>query len=120
MLFADVSGGTRLYESLGDERALATIGRCLALVRDACEGHAGRVIKTIGDEAMTVFPTADDAAQAAAEMQARITAEPAIESQRLTIQRRLSYGPALTTAGDVFGDSVNIAARPSASRTARR
>jgi class 3 adenylate cyclase len=27
VLFADVSGSTRLYETLGDERALAAIGR---------------------------------------------------------------------------------------------
>lgn len=111
VLFADVSGSTRLYESLGDERALATIERCLGLVTEACNGYAGRVIKTIGDEAMSVFPTADDAAQAAAEMQSRIAAEPAVESQRLTIRVGFHFGPAIATGGDVFGDSVNIAAR---------
>jgi adenylate cyclase len=111
VLFADVSGSTRLYETLGDERALATIGRCLALVRGACEGNAGRVIKTIGDEAMAVFPSADNAAQAAAEMQARVAAEPAIAAERLLIRVGFHYGPALTTEGDVFGDSVNVAAR---------
>ena len=111
VLFADVSGSTRLYETLGDERALATIGHCLALVRAACEGNAGRVIKTIGDEAMAVFPAADNAAQAAAEMQARVAAEPAIAAERLMIRVGFHYGPALTTEGDVFGDSVNVAAR---------
>ena len=75
VLFADVSGSTRLYETLGDERALATVGRCVELMREACDGHAGRVIKTIGDEVMAVFPLADEAAQAAAVMQARIGAE---------------------------------------------
>ena len=111
VLFADVSGSTRLYETLGDVRALATIERCLALVKAACDGNAGRVIKTIGDEAMAVFPTADNAAQAAAEMQARVTAEPAIAAERLTIRVGFHFGPALRTDGDVFGDSVNVAAR---------
>src|SRR4051812_13891179 len=55
VLFADVSGSTRLYEELGDEVALSTIARCLAVVKRACDGHNGRVIKTIGDEAMAVF-----------------------------------------------------------------
>ena len=41
VLFADVSGSTRLYETLGDERALATIGQCVALMREACDGHRG-------------------------------------------------------------------------------
>ena len=36
VLFADISGSTRLYETVGDANALATIGRCLALVRLAC------------------------------------------------------------------------------------
>ena len=111
VLFADVSGSTRLYESLGDQRALATIGRCLGLVKEACDGYAGRVIKTIGDEAMAVFPAADNAAQAAANMQARITAEPAIGAHRLTIRVGFHFGPALEADGDVFGDSVNVAAR---------
>ena len=111
VLFADVSGSTRLYESLGDQRALATIARCLGLVKAACDGYAGRVIKTIGDEAMAVFPAADNAAQAAANMQARITAEPAIGAHRLTIRVGFHFGPALEADGDVFGDSVNVAAR---------
>ena len=111
VLFADVSGSTRLYESLGDERALATIEHCLSKVRDACEGHHGRVVKTIGDEVMAVFPTADDAAQAAAVMQARISAEPAVDTQRLSIRVGFQFGPALLTDDDVFGDSVNVAAR---------
>jgi adenylate cyclase len=111
VLFADVSGSTRLYESLGDERALATIGHALGLVREACDGYAGRVIKTIGDEAMAVFPAADNAAQAAAEMQARITAEPTMEAHRLAIRVGFHFGPALLAEGDVFGDSVNVAAR---------
>jgi adenylate cyclase len=111
VLFADVSGSTRLYETLGDERALAAVARCLDRVRESCVGSRGRVIKTIGDEIMAVFGSADDAAQAAAEMQARIEAEPPVEGQRLAIRVGFHFGPALATDGDVFGDSVNVAAR---------
>ena len=82
VLFADVSGSTRLYETVGDAVALATIGRCLALVRTACEGYRGRVIKTIGDEVMAVFPSADLAAEAAAEMQQRLSEMPPAGSAR--------------------------------------
>jgi class 3 adenylate cyclase len=111
VLFADVSGSTRLYEELGDEAALSTIARCLAVVKDACDGHQGRVIKTIGDEAMVVFPGADHAAEAAAEIQARIAEEPMAGTTRLALRVGFHYGPALQTEGDVFGDSVNLAAR---------
>src|SRR5512139_250758 len=74
ILFADVAGSTRLYETLGDAAALALVNRCLADVRLACEGHGSRIIKTIGDEMMAAFPDAGRAAEAAAELQERIAA----------------------------------------------
>jgi class 3 adenylate cyclase len=111
VLFADISGSTRLYETVGDANALATIGRCLALVRLACEGYGGRVVKTIGDEVMAVFPTADQATEAAAEMQARISELPPVGRSRLAIRVGFHFGPAIEVDGDVFGDSVNVAAR---------
>jgi class 3 adenylate cyclase len=114
VLFADVSGSTRLYESVGDATALDTIGRCLATIRTACEGHGGRVVKTIGDEVMAVFVGADHAAEAAAEMQARISEQPAVGRVRLAIRVGFHFGPAIEVEGDVFGDSVNTAARMAA------
>ena len=111
VLFADVCGSTRLYESLGDTEALATIGRCVAVISTVCVGHGGRVVKTIGDEAMAVFPSADLAAQAAAEMQARISEQPPVGGSRLAIRIGFHLGPAIEAEGDVYGDSVNVAAR---------
>jgi class 3 adenylate cyclase len=111
VLFADVSGSTRLYEELGDTAAQATIARVLAVVKEACDGYQGRLVKTIGDEAMVVFPGADHAAQAAAEVQARIAEQPPAGTQRLALRVGFHYGPALESNGDVFGDSVNLAAR---------
>jgi hypothetical protein len=79
-----------------------------------CTGHGGRVVKTIGDEVMAVFPTADKAAQAAAEMQARIHEQPPVGGSRLGIRVGFHVGPAIEAEGDVFGDSVNVAARMAA------
>jgi adenylate cyclase len=111
VLFADVCGSTRLYESLGDTEALATIGRCVAVISTVCVGHGGRIVKTIGDEAMAVFPSADMAAQAAAEMQARISEQSPVGGSRLAIRVGFHMGPAIESEGDVYGDSVNVAAR---------
>jgi adenylate cyclase len=111
ILFADVAGSTRLYETVGDAEALATIGRCLDLVRTVSEGHGGRLIKTIGDEAMVMFADADQAAEAAAEMQARISEKPLTDRIRLAIRVGFNFGPAIEVDNDVFGDSVNVAAR---------
>jgi adenylate cyclase len=83
----------------------------LNLIGTACTGHGGRVVKTIGDEAMAVFASADKAAQAAAEMQARISEHPPVGGARLAIRVGFHLGPAIEAGGDVFGDSVNVAAR---------
>jgi hypothetical protein len=71
-------------------------------------------VKTIGDEIMAVFPGADLAAEAAAEMQARISEQPPVGRARLAIRVGFHFGPAIAVEGDVFGDSVNVAARMAA------
>lgn len=114
VLFADVSGSTRLYELLGDTRAFAAINSCLDVLRHVTAVHGGRVVKTIGDEIMAVFPIACAAAQAACEMQAEVTALPAVEKNiRMAVRIGFHYGSVLENKedGDVFGDTVNIAAR---------
>lgn len=113
ILFADVSGSTRLYETLGDTRALATINNCLGILQKLTIQHKGRVIKTIGDEIMAAFPDADTAVHVATEMQLAITAEPPIGNVKVAIRIGFHFGPVLENAsdGDVFGDTVNTAAR---------
>ena len=66
VLFADVVGSTRLYEVLGDHQARDLVLLCVDLMRHSTERNRGTVIKTIGDEILAIFPTADDAANAAA------------------------------------------------------
>lgn len=111
VLFADVSGSTRLYEQVGDVRALATIGECLALVRDAAAGHGGRLVKTIGDEAMVVFATADQAVTAAGEIQLRMSEYARERQVKLALRVGLHAGETIESQNDVYGDCVNVAAR---------
>jgi adenylate cyclase len=110
-MFADVSGSTSLYEKLGDQRALAAIESVLAELRKSTALHDGRVIKTIGDEVMAVFPSVDAAMQAACDMQQRVTAIPQQDGVRLAIRIGFHFGPAIEEGGDFFGDAVNTAAR---------
>ena len=72
VLFVDISGSTRLYETLGDEQALARVGSSLALLSQVCEDCGGKVIKNIGDGAMCVFDTADAALRASRLMHEKI------------------------------------------------
>lgn len=111
ILFADIAGSTRLYEMLGDARARAVVASGIACLTEVTQRHGGTLVKTIGDEVMTTFPTANAAAAAAAEMQETITDAPRIDGQRLAIRVGLHFARALMEEADVFGDAVNVAAR---------
>lgn len=111
VLFADVSGSTRLYDALGNTQALSCIGLCLQIIREAAEGQGGRVVKAIGDELMCAFPDPASAARAAAEMQNRVSMQDPVSGQQLAIRVGMHFGPVIEREGDVFGDCVNVASR---------
>ena len=111
VLFSDVSGSTKLYETAGDAVAQAAIEKCINLMREKTINAKGRLIKTIGDEAMSVFATADRAADAAIEMQSAIADLPPVGGTRIGIRIGFNYGTVIERDGDVFGDAVNLAAR---------
>jgi class 3 adenylate cyclase len=111
VLFADVSGSTRLYERLGDAEALRAVERCLHRAERATVSHGGRVVKTIGDEIMAVFDSAEAGARAAGEIQQRVYDLPPVSGIKLAIRIGFHFGPAIEENGDVFGDTVNVAAR---------
>lgn len=111
ILFADVCGSTKLYDTLGDVKARSTVARCIQLMTEATENEGGTLIKTIGDEVMSTFKSADDAAAAATEMQESISGSLVVDGRPIAIRVGFHMGPVLCEGGDVFGDAVNLAAR---------
>jgi class 3 adenylate cyclase len=111
VLFADVSDSTQLYESLGDRQAVATVSRCLDMARDAAVGCGGRLVRSLGDEVMLVFSTALQAAEAALEIQKRMSQLANVLELRLAFHVGFHFGAAIERDGDIYGDSVNTAAR---------
>jgi class 3 adenylate cyclase len=113
ILFADVVGSTRLFEEMGDLRARDMISTCIDVMRQATEQHNGTVIKTIGDEVMSSFPSADDALNAAGQMQKQIVAhtELRVEGQPVAIRIGCHFGPVMLESRDIFGASVHMANR---------
>jgi adenylate cyclase len=113
VLFADVVGSTRLYEVLGDLKARDMVVQCVDLMRTATERNRGTVIKTIGDEILAIFPTANDAVNAAGEMQQDIGAHPelSVEGQHVAIRIGCHFGSVVLEKRDIFGASVHTANR---------
>jgi adenylate cyclase len=113
IVFADVVGSTRLYELLGDQRARELIAICIDVMRSATEQNQGTVIKTMGDEVMSTFPTANDAINAAAQMQKAISSNPIldIDGQPVSIRIGTHVGPVVLENRDVFGNTVHTANR---------
>ena len=111
VLFADLGGSTRLYDLLGDERARRIVATCINRIIEVVEAHGGTVIKTIGDEVMTTFPTADQAADASEAILRSMQETRAPHEERLGAHVGFHCGRVLHEGGDVFGDTVNLAAR---------
>lgn len=111
VLFVDVTDSTRIYELLGDTRALALINRLLGQLDKTAGRHGGAVVKTLGDGMVCAFPAPDSALQAAIDMQTAVAAPPAQTSGRLAVRIGFNYGPVVLSGGDVFGDTVNVCAR---------
>src|SRR5579871_4530779 len=113
ILFADVVGSTKLYELLGDLRARDMVGICIDVMRAATDQNHGTVIKTMGDEVMATFPTADDALNAAAQMQKQIQKHPNLKVDEHTVAIRIgcNFGPVVLENRDIFGSAVHTANR---------
>ncbi|MGP1679961.1 MAG: adenylate/guanylate cyclase domain-containing protein [Burkholderiales bacterium] len=111
ILFADISGSTTLYETLGNAVARLMVVRCLAMMTARLAAHRGTLIKTIGDEIMCTFPSAEAALRAACDMQDAVENGMPGGGTPIYVRIGFNYGEVLREANDVHGDVVNVAAR---------
>lgn len=124
ILFADISGSTALYAQHGDGVARQMVAACIKTMTGSINTYQGRLIKTLGDEIMCTFPTAEAALHAACAMQAAVeNANPAAQfppSIPMHIRIGFNYGDVICEDDDVYGDTVNVAARITAITRARQ
>ena len=111
IIFADVCDSTGIYESVGDERALALINRLFAQLEKKVKALDGTVVKTLGDGMVCQFRDPDAALRAAGQMMAAAARTPSAGERKLEIRVTATWGPVVTKGGDVFGDTVNVCAR---------
>jgi len=110
-LFADISDSTALLERHGSQRTRALFRRLLQALGDIAEHHQGKLVKTIGDEALCLFPHAGAAVEAAIAMQKHVAGSYFLGEDAIGIRIGLFHGDVAIELNDVFGDGVNVAAR---------
>lgn len=111
VMFADVSGSTALFEKLGDREAMHAVERCLKRMKRSIDGYKGRTIQIVGDELLAAFDNAEEACQAAIDMQQRIADLPPVSGLKLTIRIGLHSGVVVESAEKLSGPAVATAAR---------
>ena len=104
--FVDLTGFTRLTQERGDESAAAVALRLGEVAMDAARGHGGRLVKLLGDGVLLRF---DDLAGAVAGALDLLDALPA--SGLPTGHAGVAAGYVIDRDNDVFGQTVNLAAR---------
>ena len=121
ILFADVVGSTQLYDKFGDTKASETVALCLDVMKEATYQFNGSVIKTIGDEVMSTFPSVDEAMAASVMMQKTITADNKKEG-RISVSIRIGchFGPVVQEQNDIFGAAVHTANRMTSQAKAKQ
>lgn len=120
VMFADICGSTSLYDKFGNEVALQIITNTLNILILEVAKHKGTLIKTIGDEIMCSFPRIDLAIQAASAMQFAIDAQKPGGDYPINVRIGFHFGEVIHKANDLFGDTVNVAARVAAITRARQ
>lgn len=113
VVFADFTGSTGVFESLGNAKATQAITRLTQWVGSVCEQHYGRVVKYLGDGVLMVFSENADSLEAVTELQRihreRIASWP--EKLKMRLKVGMARGEVVVVDDDCFGDAVNIASR---------
>jgi adenylate cyclase len=111
VMFASFVGMDNVVQAAGESAAQDAVGRCLERLGGAASSCGGRLAKTMRDKAMILVATPDAAADAAVAIHTVVNEFPAVSGAKLSLGIGFQYGPVIQKATDVFGDTVNLAAR---------
>jgi class 3 adenylate cyclase len=110
IMFTDIQGSTDVSTQHGDDAALELVRRHNDVVRAALDRFAGREVKHTGDGILASFVSVSKAVEASIAIQ-RSCAGAIGSGPKLAVKIGLSAGEPVEDSQDLFGASVNLAAR---------
>ena len=105
--FADMVGFTKLVRRLSERDLGRLVQRFEAIASDTVASYGGRLVKTIGDEVL--FSAREPLAAAGIALALVETMDEAGDMPPLRVG--LATGPVVSRLGDLYGTTVNLAAR---------
>lgn len=105
--FVDLVSYTRLSQQLEPRQLAAMVKRFQNLAYTVVATGGGRVIKTVGDEVFFAADTPQAGAEIALALRDRVKSDLALPRARVGV----SWGKVISRLGDIFGSTVNLAAR---------
>lgn len=105
--FADIVGYTRLIRTFSGTDLARLIDEFEDLATAVIAQNRGRIVKTVGDEVLFVADSAVEAAEIGLSLNERVAEAADVPPLRIGLAR----GAVLARFGDVYGSTVNIAAR---------
>ena len=113
VVFTDLHGSTAVFEALGNALATDTVTEITSRISQQCVDYGGRVVKTLGDGILAMFPDGQSAVNAVVDIQRTHSNRMLHTPMELRMPMRIGVagGEVEIVAGDCYGDAVNVASR---------
>lgn len=111
IMFTDIVGSTRMTERLGDRVATEMVRAHDSIVRRCLNASGGREVKHTGDGIMASFASSAEAVDCAIAVQQGFARYNRGNAEPLHIRIGLDCGEPVEDSNDLFGSTVQLAAR---------
>src|SRR5258708_28121178 len=111
VMLADVVGYSRMMSRSEDETHDRLAGHARELIEPTIEKYGGRLVRSMGDGLLVEFVSAVDALRCALDIQRGLAARQENEPDPMQLRIGINTGDVLVDQRDIYGNSVNIAAR---------
>ncbi len=111
VLFTDIVGHTEMMRRLGDDKGRAVLREHEQVTRDVLKANGGSEVKTMGDGFMASFTSVTKGVECAIALQRAFDERNASAPEPVTVRVGLNAGEPIQEDGDLFGETVILAAR---------